>query len=134
MNYSLAKSLPSIPSCHRCTEVGALTRRSWSFLRLSDEYEKRCQECHRGHKVSNSLTDSDRSVNCWGLDQGRSARKLKASGSCLAQSALGTPSFPHIPSYLKKGIRLSIECDCTYPCFLRSGRIGTLKSHVLVNP
>lgn len=133
----LSRKEPSFYS--RCTEVGALTRRSWRFLRLSDEYEKRCQECHRGHKVSNSLTYSDRSVNSWGLDQGRSARKLKASGSCLAQSALGTPSFPHIPSYLReqrkgKGIRLSIECDCTYPCFLRSGRIGTLKSHVLVNP
>ncbi|KAG6588553.1 hypothetical protein SDJN03_17118, partial [Cucurbita argyrosperma subsp. sororia] len=73
-----------------------------STASTSDEYEKRCQECHRGHKVSNSLTYSDRSVNSWGLDQGRSAQKLKASGSCLAQSALGILSFPHIPSYLRE--------------------------------
>ncbi|KAG6601737.1 hypothetical protein SDJN03_06970, partial [Cucurbita argyrosperma subsp. sororia] len=137
----LRLSLPQtvkIPSTASTSGLGAF------FDYQTNTRKGRCQECHRGHKVSNSLTYSDRSVNSWGLDQGRSARKLKASGSCLAQSARSTPSLPHIPSYLReqrkgkerkgKGIRLSIECDCTYPCFLRSGRIGTLKSHVLLNP
>ena len=36
-------------------------------------------------------------------------------------------------SYLKKGIRLSIECNCTYPCLLQSGKIRMQTFHALVS-
>lgn len=43
------------------------------------------------------------------------ARLITEEGSCLGKSVLGTLPFPQYTFLLIKGIRLSIECDCTYP-------------------